>query len=244
MAYIRLTDCNGIIDIIEYEKLNVRGNPPNTNALIEKGTGILNAQNYLARKRIRRKKVMNYANMNFNQNNSKFLTITTHENISDVVRMNKEFKQFIQRLKVIDPYIQYLAVIEFQKRGAIHYHILINMKYIPQKQLLKVWGLGSVHINAIKKVDNLGAYLVKYMNKDTDDIRLKGFKGYNCSKGLKEPNELKSWINGDLDKIIKITQELNKHKKMPVYSTKYTSEHLGDIAFTQYNLNRINKKEQ
>ena len=58
--------------------------------------------------------------------------------------------------------IKYLAVIEFQERGAVHYHVLSDIPYIPQKELQDIWGHGFVYINAVKHVDNIGAYIVKY----------------------------------------------------------------------------------
>ena len=73
---------------------------------------------------------------------------------------------------------KYLAVVEFQKRGAIHYHMLSDFGYIEQKELEKIWGNGFVWIRDLltgnngKPVDNVGAYLVKYMNKNIIDKRL------------------------------------------------------------------------
>jgi len=58
-----------------------------------------------------------------------------------------------------------LAVIQFQDRGAIHYHMMSDLPYIPKAKLSKIWGNGFIKINDITNVDNVGAYLIGYMNK-------------------------------------------------------------------------------
>lgn len=94
---------------------------------------------------------------------------------------------------------KYLAVIEFQERGAIHYHIICNLPYVPHKELQELWGNGIVWINCIQNADNVGAYVVKYMTKDTADKRLQNHKGYLCSKGLKRPIEVSNAQNTNRD---------------------------------------------
>lgn len=52
---------------------------------------------------------------------------------------------------------------------------------------------GFVQVNRIDHVDNVGAYVVKYMLKDTEDPRLMGENAYLHSRGLNEPYEVTSW---------------------------------------------------
>lgn len=70
--------------------------------------------------------------------------MTSEENITDIKIANVEFKKFIQRLKWSREDFKYLAVIQFQERGAIHYHMLANLDYIPKAKLNKIWGKGFV----------------------------------------------------------------------------------------------------
>ena len=67
----------------------------------------------------------------------KFFTLTFENNETDIQKCDKEFKKFIQRLKYTYKLkdFKYLAVIEFQERGAVHYHIICNLPYVPQKEL-------------------------------------------------------------------------------------------------------------
>jgi hypothetical protein len=129
---------------------------------------------------------------NFNEN-SKFFTATFAENITDMEFANYEFMKFIQRLKYHYGDFKYLVVVEFQDRGAIHYHMISDFGYIKHSELAKIWGNGFVWIRDLlksnngKPVDNVGAYIVKYMNKDVLDERLMGKKAYFTSRNLKRP---------------------------------------------------------
>ena len=64
-----------------------------------------------------------------------------------------------------------MATWEKQKRGAIHYHIvLFSFPFVPHERLMKIWGHGLVWINKIDvdAVENRGRYLSKYFDKDLD----------------------------------------------------------------------------
>lgn len=210
--------------------------------LVRQGIGIKTEENYKDRQRERRKTVRHLANQNFTVLD-KFITLTFAKNIQDPIEANKLFKKYVRALKTLGM-TKYLAVIEFQdenKRGAVHYHMLCKMPYVYQKKLKELWGHGTVTINAIKEVDNIGAYIVKYMSKHSDDERLKGIKAYNCSKGLDRPKVLKSWNPNDKKEVDEIMTRLMAKEK-PVYSATYTSEHLGIITHLQFNPNRKSYK--
>lgn len=182
---------------------------------------------------------------NFSDKNSKFVTLTFNDSmdfdIKDPKQCNKAFKTFIQRLKWRHPDLQYIAVIEFQDkngRGAVHYHMICNLPVIPKSELSEIWGNGFVKINAIDKVDNLGAYVVKYMCEDLHDNRLMGLKAYNCSKGLQRPQEQKSWDCESQEQYYELKRLIEK--LTPSYSAKYESETAGAMEYIQYNLQRQN----
>ena len=110
---------------------------------------------------------------NFDEKTS-FLTLTTKENIIDRNEFNSMFDKFIARLNynvygVKKRLIKYVAVLEKQKRGAWHTHILLfSFPFIPHSKLFDLWGHGSVRINKVHELDdisNAGRYVVKYMEK-------------------------------------------------------------------------------
>lgn len=173
--------------------------------------------------------------VNSNEHLDKFITLTFKENVTDVRTANNEFKKFIQRMNYYlkengKEKMEYVCVVEFQKRGAVHYHLLSNLKYIKNDVLMEIWGNGFVKINRIDRVDNVGAYIVKYMNKDTHDIRLRNEKAYFTSRGLNKPEEI---VN--TKKIAQILAEIERHE---VYSSTFEHEYTGVIRYVQYNTKR------
>jgi hypothetical protein len=150
----------------------------------------------------------------------------------DVVASNKLWKMFIQRMRRRYPDFNYLAVLEFQKRGAVHYHCLCDLPYVRQRDVQEIWGNGHVSVNRIKHVDNLGAYVVKYMTKDATDERLFGNKTYQCSKGLDRPVEYRG------EEADRLWAALELGHKKEAFTNHYESEYLGNIVYKEYNLSR------
>lgn len=87
----------------------------------------------------RRDTIRRLACCNFNNQYDKFLTLTFSDNKTDVKECNVLFKAFIRKLRRFKDDLKYLAVIEFQNRGAVHYHVLLNIPYIPQEELQDLW---------------------------------------------------------------------------------------------------------
>lgn len=236
--YEKIIISGHILEVTTYEKLNTSGGGARD------GTGEHKENNYKQTQRRRRNKIRQLITTNFDSS-SKFITLTFNNSmdfdITDVKQCNLAFQRFIKRLKYKYSELKYVAVLEFQDkndRGAVHYHMICNLPYIKKSELAEIWGNGFVKINAIDKVDNVGAYVVKYMQKDIDDDRLQGLKAYNCSKGLQQPLELKSWdVRISDDELRKQLYEL-MDEKSPSYATTYESDKAGKIEYRQYNLIR------
>lgn len=177
---------------------------------------------------------------------AKFLTLTFKENIQDIEQANYEFMKFIKRLNyhcfgIKKANLKYTCVVEFQKRGAIHYHVIIyNMPYIKANDIANVWGNGFIKINKIDDVDNVGAYVSEYLGQaekgqghDIEDDRLQGKKSYFSSKGLFKPVEI-------TDK--KVVEQVAAALPLEnlTYIANYENEHLGIITYKQYNLKKLN----
>lgn len=169
---------------------------------------------------------------------AKFLTLTFADNITDIDMANYEFIKFIKRLNYYlfgtkKANLKYTTVIEFQKRGAIHYHTIIyNMPYVKANDIANVWENGFIKINKIDNVDNVGAYVTKYMTKDNTDERLQGRKSYFSSKGLFKPIEI-------TDKKIVEQVAAALPSQNVTYSATFENEYLGNITYKQYNLNSL-----
>lgn len=221
-----------IVDVVRYEHLNVNSGGARD------GDGKDHEHNYQNTQKARRKAVRQLAACNFD-NTSKFVTLTFGNvswDITDVRLCNKAFTKFIMRLKYRYHDLKYLAVVEFQDangRGAVHYHMLCNLPFIKKSELAKIWGHGFIKINAIDKVDHVGAYISKYMAENLDDERLCGLKAYQYSRNLEKPIEVNSWAS-DADEYFSLHDFLAEKK--PSYMAVYESDNAGHVEVFQYKL--------
>lgn len=155
--------------------------------------------------------------------------------------------------------LKYLAVIEYQKRGAIHYHMLCNLnkdmfpgndepsarlKDYTNKEILfsdNVWCNGLCNIKNITKVDNLGAYIIKYITKEmtTQKNKKKYLKSNNLLKGevignkVLTQEELENKDRVDIGGIVESYRD-----RLPVYTSSYHNDFWGKITYREYNLDR------
>ena len=186
-------------------------------------------------KEINREKVFKRARTNLRrlincnvESDSKFLTLTFKDNVTDLDFANNEFKKFIMRLNYnFKIKVKYSCVVEFQKRGAIHYHVILyNLSgKVDLNKLSDIWGHGFIKLNKIKGVDNVGAYICKYMTKSDDD-RLKGKKMYFNSRNLNKPAEIKE--PELVDALVGSLQA-----QAPKYENTFTNEY-NSINYKQY----------
>lgn len=156
-------------------------------------------------------------NCNYNKGASRFITLTFKENIQDLKWANKEFNKFVKRFEYYLGFkTQYSVVVEFQERGAIHYHsIFYNISQkLDLPKCRDIWGHGSFNCKRIDRVKNVGAYMCKYMSKNANDKRLIGQKMYFNSRGLKKPVEI---VEPDL--VMALVGSLQN--QVPVYENEY-----------------------
>jgi len=229
----KILEMGKILKVYEYEKPVMYGYQKNAGRKVSEVEVTKKETRVKVLHRIRND-IINLSISNFD-NKSKFITLTFEKNVKNLKVANREFKKFIQRLKYKYGDIKYLAVIEFQGRGAVHYHMLSDLKYVENRDLRDIWRNGFVKINRIKHVDNIGAYIVKYTNKNCDDVRLHKRKAYLRSENLKKPKVL---IGRNA---IEFAEKNKLLKEMPVYMDAYFSEHYGLITFREYNLKRAKK---
>lgn len=165
-----------------------------------------------------------------------FITLTFKENITDIVKANKIFHNWVSNIRKLKKDFKYIAVPEFQKRGAVHYHVLSNLgkedKEIIFKQLIKTgkavkyddlydvkyWSKGFARVDFIKKdYKKIYGYICKYMTKDIDN-KLFGKHRYFNSQNLIKPTE--EYL--DLSNPLHLAQfiELTRNKNVE-YSSNY-----------------------
>jgi hypothetical protein len=169
-----------------------------------------------------------------------FVTFTFAEDIRDIPTANRIFSNFIKRLNYFindgkSSFLKYTVVTEFQdfsRDGVIHYHaVFFNLKHIWKDTLYEIWDQGFVNIKAIQHVDNIGAYISKYMVKHFEDDRLDGKKRYFSSRGLLKPIVVKNE-----EKALAIVRRIPA--KYIVKEKEFESTYHGKGKYRQYKLGK------
>lgn len=209
--------------------------------------------NQIARNKVRRLVLANF------NNRSRFLTLTFRQNIQDVELASKTFERFVKYmnydLKEEGKEFKYIAVIEFQKRGAIHFHLICDGLPMNRKgyrnHVRDRWrqairtvtgaegdGVGNIDLKKISHVDNVGAYVVKYMTKAEADKRLFGKKLYRTSQGLKKPVE-RIFNYDSLEELEKELRAFGVEGTKKVYQSSYEDKFTeATVDYQEYNFNR------
>ena len=191
-----------------------------------------------------------------------FITLTIAENLTDINEANKKFDIWRTKaqsvLKKNKKELSYVCVPEYQKRGAVHYHLLTNLDYesseliIPQvefteKQMkemtqeqrdkckdVKYWTYGYSRVDNLTDIHDVVGYISKYMTKNVDN-RLWGKRRYLASHNLKKPSTL--FVDFKEDRGFEYLLEINAN-----YDLKFESMYanpLGEIT----NFREYKKKE-
>ena len=188
---------------------------------------------------------------NMNQFKS-FVTLTFKDNIINVDEANKKFANWRTRVKKVYKEFAYICVPEFQKRGAVHYHLLTNINYNDFNLLsneerriynknsgwqvgrdVKYWIYGYNMAKDIKDINVIG-YMTKYMTKDIDN-RLFSKRRYFYSSNLIKPIE----YNLDLSKIEDFQTLLKLFDKDYIlnYSRDYEDFYCEPVKYKEFVLN-------
>lgn len=171
-----------------------------------------------------------------------FITLTFAENITDLNSANKRFRYFIDKVQRIKKDLKYLCITEFQKRGAIHYHLLCNIAISDTSLIyrqednekflhIKYWLDGFTSVEPIENdTKKIIGYISKYMTKDIDN-RLFNHRRYFYSRNLKKP--LESYIDLNNDKELLFLQKIIQDKEL-IYQNDYINPYdNGKVTFLE-----------
>ncbi|WP_424526563.1 rolling circle replication-associated protein [Spiroplasma endosymbiont of Glossina fuscipes fuscipes] len=138
-----------------------------------------------------------------NSKNLSFLTLTYAVNEKDVKKCKNDLKLFFNninrwwnnpiRSKHHKGILKYMYTYEYQKRGAVHFHIILNQK-IPNSVVQQYWKYGinkNIKVRAGSNEDvvkYLAKYIVKTANNDKSQNHYDlNIKAYQFSKNCKNP---------------------------------------------------------
>jgi len=176
--------------------------------------------------------VRRLAHLNFTEND-KFLTLTFNNDqridINNLQACLPFFQIFVRKMRKKYPSLRYIAVPEFQKRGAVHYHMLCNIPFIVKSDLEKLWPYGFSKPKAIRGTTHLALYLCKYLSKRFKKNKKHGHKLFYSSRGLKQPTVyyglLGPMISGQLRE---------RRQSDMLYQTLYIAKYNGMVLYSQY----------
>ena len=193
----KIVVCGNVVEIYDYSEKILKGYSNKIEKEKREQTDEVKKENYARSIKRTKRTIRELVNCNFHNSYSSFLTLTFKDNITDYdIAFNfwKRFKQKVEYHYKIK--LSYLGVVEFQKRGAIHFHIcLFNVPYLEHSRLYGMWNSvcpGGVYIERVNTdtCDNVGAYVTKYITKDSEaffDNEYKGKKRYFSSRNLNKP---------------------------------------------------------
>lgn len=198
------------LTIVKYDgMLRQGGNSHNRTG--RRGKKEISKEEKAENRKANRKSTLNKARDNIiklvsaNEDMQTFITLTYKENFQDLTKSKAHLKTFFKKLKKDYPSLKYLYVLEFQQRGAIHYHILTNIntkikgtkrykkseihKHFEVEFSKKYWKYGFVDIQLLKSdgIRKVGNYIASYLVEDLFDLDLEGSRCYGKSRNLNKP---------------------------------------------------------
>lgn len=221
-ALVKVTRMGNVIEIMQMDKLNskISIQKIDKDHYIDLYTGEVKEYNHQENRKesivsLYRtfRKLRGYINTNFyGESNELHVVLTYKENMQNTKKLQQDLEHFIKKLRYYKgANIEYITVIEPQKRGAWHAHILIKDKTIPKlfisnEDIAKWWGNGFTKTKSLEGVDNIGAYLSAYLTnvqiteeeaENSENKRIikggrlhlypSGTNIYRLSKGIKKP---------------------------------------------------------
>jgi len=240
---IKLVDCGNYVQVYFYEDGKVKNNRKkeiddlslkkiNVNDMFDKTTNKKSKVelNSIEERNIIRSKLecQRLAKCNMPEWET-FITLTFAENITDVESANKRFRYFIDKVRRVKKDFKYLCITEFQKRGAIHYHLLCNISIDDNTLIytqkdnkkfkhIKYWIDGFTSVESLKNdPKKVIGYISKYMTKNIDD-RLFSHRRYFYSQNLNKP--LSSYIKLDNEKHMDFYKKIIQDTSL-IYQNEY-----------------------
>lgn len=180
--------------------------------------------------------------VNCNTDMTKFLTLTFDSEMTSLTKANKLFNEFIKRLSRLYSQLKYVAIPEFQgdkdffgnvkpNGGSVHYHILLNLPFVPSAKIEKIWQNGFIKVKKINNIDNVGAYVCKYLGKENFDARF-----FKKKKFFRSMNLAVSVIVDKFDELKKNLAFFIPDSMILKFESSFLSKWLGVVQYKQYNL--------
>lgn len=239
MGHVKVVQSGKTIELYEYEReLPCREKSRKSSRDIYDFTTIKRRGNNLKEQK---KNFVRLVRSNLEGVGNPLLVTLTMREIRTISYSYHSFHLFVTKLRQrLGKAFQYIAVPEFQRRGAVHFHVLIwgiDDRYYRTERSTRffanLWREGFVDIIRTDGSARLAGYLGKYMSKTISDSRLSGKKAYSASRGVKRPAKFSGpIITGYFQEIYGI--ELSTDS--PVHEREYSTQYLGKCNYKVYRI--------
>jgi len=241
VGYTKLIKSGNLLEIYQYEQAPKVSSAPRrkrTPEAADSGGRSRSAQWRIGNAVRAKRRFVRLVRANINGSSKPaFITLTMHA-ITTLPEASICFTSFARLLsKTYGSSLRYIAVPEFQKRGAVHFHCLIWG--IPEsviheerdkRYIQNLWGYGYVDGILTDGSDKLAGYLAKYMQKSMSDERIGGKRGYYANSAVLRPVSFKTAIIADHTKLVWGVD------KVLVHESSFMTDWLGAGRYYRYNL--------
>lgn len=166
---------------------------------------------------------------------SYFMTLTFAENQKDYKKAYRSFNNWVEKIRrVYGIDLKYMSIKELQKRGAIHYHLVVfdmESSDIAFK-VLREWRHGRVHIKKIKNLYawSIANYLGDYMSKKEQSIHANK-RVFTTSRNLKQPIIIPDYV---------VEYVRAKYPKEKLTEFDYDTINAVDLARYMFGFDKVN----
>jgi len=164
------------------------------------------------------------------------LTFAREVTVDESYSALKRFVRCIEKLGFQG--FKYISVIEYQKKGRIHFHLLIwgLPEYVAESErqlrnLQRLWQRGFVDCRKTDGSIKLASYMAKYLFKSMRDPRYGGERAYSASRNVLRPVLLKA-----ASAAIYVEECLGVDN-YPLQTREYQTEWLGRCLYQLFNTN-------
>lgn len=251
IEYTKIVQSGDLLEIYDYEKAPSNKRFVGSRHTYKQGVCVACGKVRPQRYRLKRsKRHIQRAKDNFRRlvraslslGNPYFVTLTM-VSIVDIKEGYRHFTKFTNNLrKLYGKNIAWVAVPEFQRRGAVHFHALIwgipyenYLRERDTRDLQTCWMRGWCDILASDGSPKIASYMAKYMSKTMSDDRLKGQKSYTASR-----NTVRSVLYNSRAQLAWIKEEHreidagDKLSRQPDFERVYKTEWLGRCHYRVY----------
>lgn len=190
---------------------------------------------YQYRQRAKREKLLRLADVNFEAGACVFATLTFRENLKDYDMAVKAFKGFTKKLRRKLKEVRYIATLEIQKRGAYHFHLLLNAPDIQfaLDNIAPLWENGIVDIQPVTDVRKVIIYMTKDLIAQGRSHPLFNKRCYFVSQGMTRCIEANTWNgpNAQVQAVQKMLQGRTPDKRNQVNNTEAGLAEYADYYF-------------